>query len=123
MVLISILSRLGRVCRVTDALGSVVGGVCRLAGTLCAGCCACGAGGSLGGVGRVVGVLSSLGGVVGVLGAVPQGHGRHAGELLTDVVEQAAGLAQQAFEVLGGGDDVGDFLGQAGGPGGDVRGE
>ena len=37
-------------------------------------------------VGRVVGVLGSLSGIVGVLRTLPQSHGRHAGELLTDVV-------------------------------------
>jgi len=68
-------------------------------------------------------VLGALGDVVYPLGCALAGHGRHAGELLSDVVEQAVGFAQQAFEVLGGGDDVGDFLEQAGGPGGDVGGE
>ena len=55
----------------------------------------------LSGVGRVVGVLGSLSGVVGVLRTIPQSHGRHAGELLTDVVEQGGGLVQQVLEVLG----------------------
>ena len=43
---------------------------------------------------------------------MPQSHGRHAGELLADVVEQGAGLVQQILQVPGCQDGAGDVLGQ-----------